>query len=214
MIGLTSYKVTSKPRSGEAHEKLLGMFMIYDHALTKAANRVNDDLIALHTTGQSAKELFDLWCEKGNDIFIQPDDNIPYNAANLARALVSHITLDLSLPLLLEVKCKDCLIMPSGMASPAKEWTFYVYAPACYDGSVKNEGDGVKGLMLRATEMIYEEMSRTSMEAEGSSYKLLEMNHRLMSSEERQAIENNPGKHTIYYVQLEGEFGKTPPALK
>ncbi len=212
MIGLSTYKVTATPRAG-GEEKLLGMFMIYDQALTKAANRVMDDLTSLHKPGQSAKELFDLWCIEGFDICIEPDDNVPYNSANLARGLVPQVALDVSLPVLIEVTCTDCLIMPSGMASPAKSWTFFVFAPAVYEGTVKNEGDGVAGLMLRATEIVYEDMSAHSMSTEGSSYKLLDMKYRIVPVTEADSATSNPQNQTIYYVQLDGTFGKAPPML-
>lgn len=212
MIGLTSYKVTATSRAG-GEEKLLGMFMIYDQALTKAANRVMDDLMSLHKPGQSAKELFDVWCEQGFDIRIAPDDNVPYNSANLARGLVPQVALDVSLPLLIEVSCTDCLIMPSGMASPAKTWMFYVFAPAVYEGTVKNEGDGVAGLMRRATEIVYEDMSAHAMSTEGSSYKLLDMKYRIVPVSEDNPATAKPENQTIYYVQLDGTFGKAPPML-
>ncbi len=209
MQDLTSYKVFSRPRSG-GDEKLIGMFMMYDHALTKAANRVFDELQALYKSGQSTKELFDEWCKSGSDITITPDDGIPYNSANLARGLAPQVTLDYSLPLMYKVDCTDCLIMPSGAASPSKNWTFYVYAPEVYEGSVANEGDGVYGLMLRATQIMYEDMSAHSMQTEGSSYKLLDMNYKLISNQEEQDIISK-GKDVIYFVQKEGDFGKTPP---
>ncbi|MCW5821511.1 MAG: hypothetical protein KIT34_01835 [Cyanobacteria bacterium TGS_CYA1] len=209
MQGFSSYKVLSRPRSG-GDEKLIGMYMIYDHALTKAANAVMDDLQKLYQSGQSAKELYDLWCEKGTDISIEPDDGVPYNSANLARGLAPRVTLDYSLPLLFKVDCTDTLIMPSGASAPAKTWTFYLHAPAVYEGSVANEGDGVRGLILRATEILYEDMSVKSMHAEGSSYKLLDLKYHLLNEEEAKAASLNRN-NIYYYVQEEGEFGNVPP---
>ncbi|RYX84673.1 hypothetical protein EON83_08530 [bacterium] len=179
-------------------------FPTYKEALALAVNRVMGDLKMLHDPEMDAKELFDLWKKLGDDFFIVPDNEpAPFSSTDLARLITPRLTHDQSRPLLLEVTCTDCLGFASGGYSPPKEWKFWVKAPATYTDATH--------LIRRATEYLYKEMSVSAKRAEGSCYKLIDMQSRELSEEEAQQISPSLANETVYYIQNDGSFEKTAP---
>lgn len=211
MLQTDSITVYSRPRSAPSSEErtALGQFDVHDAALTAAAEAVMNNLFALHReTGYtlSATELYEHWLTNGLEAMIEPDDlKMPFSAMDFARLIVLQVTGDYNYTLYLEVTCQDTLIFATGFAAPSREWKFWVKAPGTY------HGPGVDGLVRRATEVLYDEMSEKSLSADGSRYKLLELwVHEV--SEAQMFAEMNKGKHeTIYFVQKDGAFGTSMP---
>jgi hypothetical protein len=184
---------------GEESRRKVGEFPAYDAALTAAAERVLGDLWAVFSIEQSAKDLFDLWKEMGDDVFIVPDDNTtPFSATDFARLMTLQVTLDDSRPLYLEVTCIDQLNFSSGFSSPPKQWVFWVKAPATYSDS------GATPLIRRAAEVLYREMSQKALESEGSSYTLLDLTTRALSEVEVVQGIRAQSHNIIYVVQNDG----------
>jgi len=189
---------------GEESRRKVGEFPTHDAALTAAAERVLGDLWAIFSSGQSAKDLFDLWKTLGDDVAVVPDDQTaPFSATDCARLMVLQVTLDESRPLTLEVTCTDCLNFSSGFSSPPKQWVFWVKAPATYAGATTP--------LRRATEYLYCEMSRPALQSEGSSYTLLEMTVRELSEDEVMQGRQAPPHKTVYVVQGDGAFVEEAP---
>ncbi len=196
------FRVFAQPLcSMDEEARELFQFPLYNSALKIAAQRVWQDLWNLTSPGQSAKELFDLWRTMGEDVFIVPNDPIrPFSATDFVRLVALQVTSDNSRPLLLEVTCTDCLQFSSGGSSPPKEWVFWVKAPATYANAPH--------LIRRATEYLYEEMSRPALASDGSSYTLLDLALRELSEAEATEILQNPADKTIYTVQNDGSLAK------
>ncbi len=187
----------------------IGEFAVHNDALTAAAETVMNNLFDLHRASgytYSATELYEHWLTEGIEAHIEPDDaQMPFSAMNFARLIVLQVTGDYKYTLILEVTCQDALIFPSGFAAPSREWKFWVKAPGTY------HGPGVDGLVRRATEVLYEDMSYKALEADGSRYKLLELwVHEVTESQMRSEM-NRTNYDTVYFVQKDGAFGTTLP---
>lgn len=203
-------KIYSRPRSAPSSTPptSLAEYKDPDAALTFAAESVMNELFAMYQMDQTARALYDVWLEKGTHVWIEPDNaQIPFDDVDFARLIVLQITLDYSHPVYFEVNCVDRLNMPSGASSPPSNWTFWVKAPETY------RGEGIEGMMRRATEVVYEDMSRKAYEAEGSSYTLLSMKfHEVTEPDAIAAMAQKRGP-TLYYVQNDGGFATTPQAV-
>ncbi len=202
----TACKVLSIPNAQKDVTPLdLGDFHEYNGALTKAAEWVMFNLYDLHKPGQSAKELFDCWLENGESASIVPDIANPFSSINFARLIVTQITSDYSHPQVLEVSCEDRLNFPSGGASPPKSWKFYLRTPATFDSS-----EETLGLIKRAMDVMYEDMSRQAMTSEGSSYTLLKMTVTPLSPEEASVLIADASSKFLY-VQRDGSISSKLP---
>ncbi len=202
----TACKVLSIPNAQKDVAPLdLGDFNEYDAALTKAAEWVMFNLYDLHKSGQSAKELFDSWLENGESASIVPDSANPFSSINFARLIVTQVTSDYSHPRVLEVSCQDQLNFPSGGKSPPKTWKFYLRTPATFDSS-----EETLGLIKRAMDVMYEDMSRQAMTSEGSSYTLLELTVTALAAEEAAALIADSSSKFLY-VQRDGSISSKLP---
>lgn len=203
---LETIKVFAYPRSRpDGGKSELGAFLTYDTALYVASESLGTDLRDMYKPGQSAKQLYDEWLRNGMEVTIEPDDPvIPFSSIDFARLYVMQVANDWTNPLALEVTCIDTLIFPSGAAAPPQQWSFLLRAPATY------ADEGAHVMLRRATDFLYEDMSRSAMQSEGSSYKLLDMKVRELNFNE---FDNalHAGNNALYYVQYDGGFDKTPP---
>ena len=140
----------------------------------------------------------------GDDVFIVPDDaTAPFSAVNFARLMALQITLDDSRPLFLEVTCTDRLNFPNGSALPPKQWVFRLKAPATYAGA--------SPLIRRATEFLYDAMSRKALASEGSNYTLLDKTMRELSDAEVAQEDQAAPRKTVFVVQGDGSFVEESP---
>jgi hypothetical protein len=186
------------PGSAESRYTI-GEYPTENAALTAAAERVRADLQRLYHTDLTAKELFDLWLEKGEDVVIVPDDPIaPFSAIDFARLMALRITGETGRPLLMEVTCIDCLSTASGFTTSPKQWTFWVRAPATYAGATN--------LVRRTTEFLYREMSRAASSCEGSRYVLLNVAPREVTCDEMADALLKSAQKTVYTVREDGAF--------
>lgn len=200
----SSFRVFARAFSNSKDGHEVGQFNDYQEALTAAAVRVRDDLLVLTNAGQSARELFDVWKVRGSDVTIVPDDaQRPFSATDFVRLMALQITGDDSRPLLLEVTCTDKLNFASGYSSPPKQWIFWVKAPATYTNATH--------LIQRATEYLYEEMSRPALESEGSSYTLLELTVRELTESQAKEVVDDRANKTVYVIQNDGSFAQFTP---
>lgn len=212
MLQTDAITVYSRLRSASQDEPRtsLGQFAVHNDALAAASEAMMSNLLSMHRASgytYSATELYEHWLKEGIEATIEPDDpnNTPFSAMDFARLIVLQVTGDYSYPLILEVTCEDTLVFASGFAAPSREWKFWVKAPGTY------RGPGVDGLVRRATEVLYENMSYKALLADGSRYKLLELwVHEV--SESQMLFEIKKGKYdTIYFVQKDGAFGTSMP---
>ena len=200
----SSFRVFAKAFSNSEDNHELGQFTDYQEALTAAAVRVRDDLLVLASAGQSAKQLFDVWKVRGSDVTIVPDDaQRPFSATDFVRLITLQITGDDGRPLFLEVTCTDRLNFASGSSSPPKQWVFWVKAPATYTDATH--------LIRRATEYLYEEMSRPALETEGSSYTLLDLTVRELTESQAKEVMGNTANKAVYVIQNDGSFTQFTP---
>ncbi len=205
MLKTDRFKIYSKPRSAQVEYEVLGEYPDHNAALTGAANFVLNNLLDIHQYSDSAKALYDRWLVEGIDLKIEPDEAVPFSAINFVRLIVLQVTRDYSHPLWFEVTCLDQLVFPSGNASQPKEWKFFVKAPATY------EGEGVEELLRRATDSVYEDMSRKSRASDGSSYGLISLSARNVNLDDIEEAVSEPGS-TLYYVQNDGSFSTSAPS--
>ncbi len=203
--------VYSSPRSinGSEERTAIGEFAVHNDALTAAAETVMNNLFDLYRESGylfSATELYEHWLTAGIEAHIEPDDDkAPFSPRDFARLIVLQVTGDYKYTLILEVTCQDTLMFPSGFAAPSREWKFWVKAPGTY------HGPGVDGLVRRATEVLYEEMSYKALDADGSRYKLLELWVHEVTESQMLAEMNRTNFETVYFVQKDGAFGTTMP---
>lgn len=174
----------------------VGEFDSYNDALTFAARRVDKGLKEMLTRAQSARNLMDQWTMFGEDVFLVPDDaETHFSALDFVRLRALFHTNDTSRSLVYDVVCTDRINTSSGFSSPPSQWRFRVNAPATYKGA--------EYLLRRATDVLYDDMSRKAQESDGSTYTLLEMEAKLLTPEE---LEETTAPAVIYSIQLDGSF--------
>ncbi len=202
LVYAEDFNVFGEPIAREQTRQKVGEYSNGNEALTAAAHHVLARLKALHAQRKlSAKDLFDEWKLHGENVFIVPDDpTAPFSATDFARLMAVQLTGDTSRSLTMELTCTDCLNTSSGFSSPQKQWTFLVKAPLTYSRATTP--------LRRATEFMYEQMSKKAYESEGSSYTLLDLNIReLTAAEAVAAMKENPPRK-VYVVQNDGSFSE------
>jgi len=202
-----AFQVIETPHGAEGSEKSIADFDTRHEALITSAKTLRAHLTELSEPDLTARELFDKWCRSGKGYRIQPEDpnEAPFSDIDYARLYVLRLTDDYSHPLFLEVTTIDYLRTVSGGISPEQIWTFWVKAPATY------EGDGIENLMWAGAEVLYDSMSQQSMAADGSKYVLRDVKFRAVSEFEAFAAMKADKNSTLYYVQNDGSFSKNVP---
>jgi len=202
----TSYHVIETPHESVESEASICQFNTRHEALITSAKRTRANITELAEAGLSAGELFDKWLRLGKGYRIEPEDSqAPFSDIDYVRLFVLRLTNDYSHPLFFEVVTTDCLRTVSGVRSPARNWKFWVKAPATY------KNGNLNALMRAATEVLYEDMSEQSRNADGSSYVLLDMTFRAVEENEANAAIDADKSATIYFVQNDCSFKRVRP---
>ncbi|MFN7973488.1 MAG: hypothetical protein U0166_14255 [Acidobacteriota bacterium] len=167
----------------------LGDYARYEDAMTAATDYQRQELRALHDEIDPAPDnavLYEAWLAKGTDLFIDPDPSpIKFSVMDTGPIFILWTTGDTSRPLLFDVLCTDALQFASGGRSVPKQWRIFIKAPATYARA--------EHLLRRGVEMLYDDMSATALQAEGSSYCLLGCDIRPIDAAElERAIRGNP----------------------
>jgi len=201
------YDVIETPHEAPSAEWSIFQCSTRQEALANSAGMMKLHLTELYQPGMSTLELFNTWQKTGTGYRIQPEDETqaPFSDIDFARLYVPRLTNDYSHPLFIEISTVDCLQTASGVRSPSKNWNFWVKAPATYEG-----GD-MTHLMVAATEVLYDEMSQQSLQADGSRYVLLNVGFRHVSADEATAAINADKNASVYFVQNDGSFAKSKP---
>lgn len=198
-----TFAIYSRPLSSEDKPQKVAEFATYDEALNDATERHVKELWELYDRKADNQALFDLWRSKGTDITIEPDNEpIKFSVWDAGPLFIVDITQDMSRPLHFEVTCTDALSFASGGMSPPKNWTFFVKAFASYANPKSYP------LIERAVGLIYNDMSATASEADGSSYILLKCDIKPIEKEE--FTRGIGPDRTIYAVQENGTLMKEP----
>lgn len=200
------YKVVETLHESSNSENIIAQFATRHEALIASAKALKANLTELSQPGLGAGDLFAKWKTSGKGFRIAPEDSpAPFSDLDFARLFVLRLTNDYSHPLFIEVSTVDCLRTASGVQSPAKNWKFWVKAPVTY-----SDGD-LSALIRVATEVLYDEMSEQSLQADGSSYVLLDLSFRSVADGEASASINGDRSATVYFVQNDGSFRKSRP---
>lgn len=77
----------------EESRREVATFSCYELALHSAQARVRSCMAEFLSSGQSAKELFDLWMMFGEDVFIVPDEP-GFSAIDYGRLIATKLTSD------------------------------------------------------------------------------------------------------------------------
>lgn len=199
------FAIYTRPlRNAEAHPEKVAEFATYKEALNDATDRHIKELYGAYDDVSDSKTLFDNWLKVGNEITIQPDNEpIKFSVWDCGPLFILDITGDTTRSLLFEITCTDALAFASGGISPSKNWTFYAKAPATYANPKSYP------LLERAVGLIYNDMSATASEADGSSYILQKCEIRPIDKEEFTRGISDPNR-TIYAVQDNGTLLKEP----
>ncbi len=203
---MSIFTVIETPHDDTGSAKTVAQFATRNEALSFAAKSTATNLSDLVSLFSTARELLALWQSSGKGYRIEPDDaGAPYSDIDFSRLYALRLTNDYSHPVFIEVSTIDCLRTASGVISPSKTWQFWVKAPSTY------EVEGIDRMINVATEYLYDDMSRQSMAADGSSYVLSKVSFRAVSEDEAlDRIKADPNA-TIYFVQNDGSFGKNMP---
>jgi hypothetical protein len=203
-----TFAIYSRPLSNsEAQPEKVAEFATYDEALNDATDRHIKELWAMYDNSGDNQILFDAWLSKGNEITIQPDNEpIKFCVWDCGPLFILDITGDTKRSLIFEITCTDALAFASGGLSPSKSWTFYAKAPVTYANPKSYQ------LLERAIVLIYNDMSATASEADGSSYVLQKCDIKPIDKEEFQRGISQPDR-TIYAVKDDGTLHKEPHFL-
>lgn len=176
-------------------------------ALIASAKTLRAHLIELAEPGLNAFELFNKWQRTGKGYRIEPEDadQPPFSDVDYARLYVLRLTDDYSHPMFIEIKTKDCLLTENGVVSPARDWSFWVKAPATYAFGDLTE------LLRAGTEIIYDQMSAQFARADGSNLRLLDMSYRRVDGNDAQVAISSDSAATVYFVQNDGSFSTDRP---
>lgn len=203
---MSLYKVIETSHIDGASSKSVAEYPTRQEALIHCAKAMKANLAELVAPELNAKELFTRWQQVGSGYRIHPEEShAPFSDIDYARLFVMRLTNDYSHPLFLEVSTIDCLRTVSGITSPKKDWRFWIKAPSTY------QGEGLDALMQAGTQALYDEMSKQSMAADGSSYMLLEMTYKEVDADEALSAMKADPNAIVYFVQNDGSFGKNMP---
>lgn len=202
-----SFHVVETPHADPSQSGSVQEFATRHEALIASAKTLRAHLIELAEPGLNAFELFNKWQRTGKGYRIEPEDadQAPFSDVDYARLYVLRLTDDYSHPMFIEIKTKDCLVTANGVVSPARDWSFWVKAPATYAF-----GD-LTALLEAGTRVIYGEMSGVMLPVDGSQMQLQSLSYRRVDGDEAQEAIGQDKNAAVYYVDNDGSFRKDRP---